>query len=43
MNEPFLLSNLIELQELDNEIFKLPCQFDASLGDDRSSGRSQCG
>ena len=23
MNEPFLLSNLIELQELDNEIFKL--------------------
>ena len=23
MNEPFLLSNLIELQELDNKIFKL--------------------
>ena len=23
MNEPFLLSNLIELQELDNDIFKL--------------------
>jgi len=26
MNEPFLLSNLIELQELDNEIFKLISQ-----------------
>ena len=23
MNEPFLLSNLIDLQDLDNEIFKL--------------------
>ena len=23
MNEPFLLSNLIDLQNLDNEIFKL--------------------
>ena len=23
MNEPFLLSNLIDLQEIDNQIFKL--------------------
>ena len=23
MNEPFLLSNLIELQEIDNKIYKL--------------------
>ena len=26
MNEPFLLSNLIDLQEIDNEIYKIESQ-----------------